>query len=570
MGRRPRAQTQPARRWRVQIYRRAAYRGRAVRTVRLDITRPHDAGLEPEDLKKTVARALNVSPSAVQRVEVIKRTLDARQRLRTPSWRLVVDAQVQGKLPKARPQAQVREPKQPLTRLESPKAPDDAGPVVVVGAGPAGLFAAWHLAAHGARVVLIERGKPVETRARDFGQFRGRGILDPESNICFGEGGAGTYSDGKLTCRTKDPLRRVVLQRLVDNGAPETILVDSKPHIGTNRLFRVLKGMRADLLELGVDVRFQTRVEGLVVQQGRVRGVDTSVAGQLDAQAVLLATGHSARDTYESLLSQGVPMESKPFAVGVRAEHPQLLIDSAQYSLRGERPPTLPPADYRLAHTAKAQGIERGVYSFCMCPGGMVVPTATEPNMVVVNGMSSARRSGPYANSGLVAQVHLSDLEAQGFGTGPLAGIELQRSLERRAFEAGGSDYKAPAMRASDLVQGKFSGQLSANRFRPGLVAQDLRDVLPAFIIDGLQEGLQRFDRLLSGYASTEANLIAVESRTSSPVRIPRDPEDRQVLGFPGLFVAGEGPGYAGGIMSAALDGLHTAHAILVQMHQPA
>lgn len=551
----------------MQICRLPVYRVRAVRTVRLDITRPHDAGLSPDDLKKLVARALGLTPQAVLSVQVKKRTLDARQRLPVPTWKLVVDAQIEGKTPRAKPYAQVREATDPPARLDSPRAPAHAGPVIVVGAGPAGLFAAWHLAAHGAKVVLIERGKPVETRARDFGQFRGRGILDPESNICFGEGGAGTYSDGKLTCRTKDPLRRMVLERLVATGAPEGILVDAKPHIGTNRLFRVLKAMRADLLELGVQIKFQTRVEKLVITQGQVTGVETSTLGQVDAQAVLMATGHSARDTYEALLSQGVPMESKPFAVGVRAEHPQVLIDTAQYNLRADRPPTLPPADYRLAHTAKNQGVDRGVYSFCMCPGGMVVPTATEPNMVVVNGMSSARRSGPYANSGLVAQVHLSDLEAQGFGTGPLAGVQMQRALERRAFEAGGGDYKAPAMRASDLLSGRFSGQLAANRFRPGLVAQDLNDVLPAFIVQGLTEGLQRFDQLLHGYASSEANLIAVESRTSSPVRIPRDPEDRQVLGFPGLFVAGEGPGYAGGIMSAALDGLHTAHAMLVKMN---
>ncbi|MCB9649777.1 MAG: FAD-dependent oxidoreductase [Deltaproteobacteria bacterium] len=435
--------------------------------------------------------------------------------------------------------------------------------MVVVGAGPAGLFAAWQLAEHGAKVVLIERGKPVETRARDFGLFRGRAILNPESNICFGEGGAGTYSDGKLTCRTKDPLRRLVLERLVEVGAPARILVDAKPHIGTNLLFGVLKNLRARLLDRGVDIRFQTRVERLVVQDGRITGVETT-AGRIDATRVVLATGHSARDTYEALLSQGVPMEAKPFAVGVRAEHPQALIDEAQYNLRGPRPDTLPPADYRLAHTTDAG---RGVYSFCMCPGGMIVPTATEPEMVVVNGMSSARRSGPFANSGVVAQVELADLVREGFGEGPLAGVEFQRALERKAFEAGGRDYKAPAMLASDLAAGRFRPVLAPTRFRPGLVPEDLRNVLPGFVVGSLQQALQRFDKMLRGYASAEANLIAVESRTSSPVRIPRDPNTREVPGFSGLFVAGEGPGYAGGIMSAALDGLHTGHAVLLALN---
>ncbi len=539
-----------------------------MRTVRLDITRAHDASFDPEALKKVVADALQVPVDCIEQITIKKRTLDARKRVRVPSWRLTIDAQVQGKISKARPQAQMREASNPATTLESPKAPAGAGRIVVVGSGPAGMFAAWHLARHGADVMLIERGKPVETRARDFGQFRGRGILDPESNICFGEGGAGTYSDGKLTCRTKDSLRGVVLNNLVKWGAPERILVDSKPHIGTNLLFRVLKNMRAAILDSGAQISFQTRVERLLMADSKITGVEASPTGQVDARAVLLATGHSARDTYESLLSQGIPMEAKPFAVGVRAEHPQPLIDASQYSLRGPRPDTLPPADYRLAHTVKMQGIDRGVYSFCMCPGGMVVPTATEPDMVVVNGMSSARRSGPLANSGLVAQVHLSDMEAEGFGTGPMAGIELQRSLERRAFDAGGRDYKAPAMLASDLAAGRFSGQLAHSRFRPGLVAQDLRDVMPAFIIDGLAEGLRDFDRKLKGYASSDANLIAVESRTSSPVRIPRDHETRQVEGFSRLYVAGEGPGYAGGIMSAAIDGLRTAHAILLELNQ--
>ncbi|MEO1334858.1 MAG: FAD-dependent oxidoreductase [Myxococcota bacterium] len=525
--------------------------------VRLDIMRPHDAPMEPSALQADIARRLGVKPQAIEGVVVQKRELDARRKLPKPSWRLTVDANLQRPARRKPAQLNLREAQPEPPPLESPVATKDAAPVIVVGAGPAGLFASLHLAQHGARVTLIERGKPVETRARDFGQFRGRGILDTESNLCFGEGGAGTYSDGKLTCRTKDPLRRQVLHRLVAAGAPARILVDAKPHIGTNLLFRVLKNMRAQMVEAGVRLQYETRVDALRREGAQMTGVRTT-AGDFDAPRVLLATGHSARDTYEALLADGIPMQAKPFAVGVRAEHPQRLVDQAQYRLRNARPTTLPPADYRLAHTVD----DRGVYSFCMCPGGMIVPTATEPGMVVVNGMSTARRSTPYANSGLVAQVNIADLERLGFGGSPLAGIEFQRWLERRAFEHGGGDYRAPAMRASDLIAGRASGTLGPSNFRPGLTAYDLRDTLPDFVVQGLRQGLQQFDRQLNGYGSQEATLIAVESRTSSPIRIPRD-DTHQVEGHQGLFVAGEGPGYAGGIMSAAIDGIRTADAIL-------
>ncbi len=526
--------------------------------VRLDLLRAHDDDLQSPSLASEVARRLGLKPEAIDQIVVHKQALDARRKLPKPTWRITVDADIKAPVRRRPPQVNLRDAAPDPPAPSSPVAPTDSPPVVVVGAGPAGLFASLHLAEHGARVILIERGKPVESRARDFGRFRGRGLLDPESNLCFGEGGAGTYSDGKLTCRTKDPLRRYILRRLVEAGAPDRILVDAKPHIGTNLLFRVLKTLRANLQARGVDIHFETKVLALRRQGAKMIGVRT-VSGDVDAPRVLLATGHSARDTYERLQAEGVPMLVKPFAVGVRAEHPQRLIDQSQYRIRGERPDTLPPADYRLAYTAD----DRGVYSFCMCPGGMIVPTATEPNMVVVNGMSSARRSTPFANSGLVVQVELADLERLGFGTGPLAGIEFQRSLERRAFEIGGGGYRAPAMRASDLVRGRASTTLPDSHFRPGLTASDLNDALPAFVIQGLKEGLRKFDTQLAGYAGDEATLIAVESRTSSPIRIPRQDGTHEVEGFAGLFVAGEGPGYAGGIMSAAIDGLRTADAIL-------
>ncbi len=525
---------------------------------RVDIERRHDEALDEAALRTAVARRLRLPPEGVKAVAVVRRALDARARRPAPTWCLTVDALLSRRPPRG---VRLAEPPAPA-RLDSPRARSNLGTVVVVGAGPAGLFAAWHLAEQGAKVVLVERGKPVETRARDFGRFRGRGELDPESNLCFGEGGAGTYSDGKLYTRRNDELIPEVLRRMVACGAPDRITVDAKPHIGTNLLFRMLKGIRSELERHGVDVRFQTRVVGILRRAGRVVGVELASGAQLDAGAVVLAFGHSARDTFEALLAQGVPLSAKPFAVGVRAEHPQPLIDRAQYHLRAEeRPATLPPADYRLA-TATAE--DRGVWSFCMCPGGMIVPTSTEPEMLVVNGMSSARRSTPFANSGLVAHVGLDDLAKEGYGEGPLAGVEFQRALERTAFVAGGKSYRAPAMRASDLVAGRSPRGLADTHFRPGLTACDLRDVLPGFVHRSLVEALPRFDGSLPGYASDDANLIAVESRTSSPVRIPRD-ERWEVPGFPGLHVAGEGPGYAGGIMSAAIDGLRCARAILTE-----
>lgn len=534
--------------------------------LRLDVQLPHDAPQDDDALARRVAAALSVPASAIQSVTVVRRALDARRGRRVPTYQLTIDAALTEAPTDPPPAANLRPRPPPLPRLASPRPPAGAPPVLVVGAGPAGLFAAWHLAESGARVVLLERGKPVERRARDFGRFRGRGQLDPESNLCFGEGGAGTYSDGKLTTRKHDPLVREVFERLVEVGAPARILVDAKPHIGTNLLFRMLIALRARLVELGVDIRFESRVERLALAAGRVAGVETR-AGVLEAPRVVLATGHSARDTFAALVAQGVPVSPKPFAIGVRAEHPQALIDSAQYRAGAPRPRTLPPADYRLAHQAGPRG-DRGVYSFCMCPGGMIVPTATEPETVVVNGMSTARRSTPFANSGLVVQVSPEDFDRE-LGEGakdPLAGVEFQRRLERAAFIAGGRTYFAPAMLAADLVAGKATGRLADTHFRPGLTPADLRDVLPRFIIEGLAAGLRRFDGIIHGYASSEANLIAVESRTSSPVHVPRDPVTLAVPGFAGLWVAGEGPGYAGGITSAAIDGLKVAQAVLRDM----
>lgn len=523
---------------------------------RLDVERPHDRGF-PEDgdaVRPEVGVVLSRPPEELGEVELVRRALDARRRRRVPTWQVTVEVDLPGPPPR-----RTREVPPPIARLRSRSAPTSLGPVVVVGAGPAGIFAALHLSEHGCPVVLIERGKAVESRSRDFGRFRGRGELDPESNLCFGEGGAGTYSDGKLTCRTKDPQRREILERLVEMGGPPRILVDAKPHVGTNLLYRILKEVRQALLDRGVQILHETRLVGLRVRGRRLAGVDVDPGGRIDCRAAILATGHSARDVFELLGRSGATLEAKPFALGVRAEHPQRLIDAAQYHLRGPRPETLPPADYRLAHT---EG-DRGVYSFCMCPGGMVVPTATEPETVVVNGMSSAKRGSPFANSGLVVQVTPEDLRRLGYGDDPLAGVRFQRDLERRAFQLGGGGYRVPAVRVDRFLAEKPGADLAPTHFRPGIVPADLDELFPAFVVDALRAGLRRFDRQLRGYASSEGNLLAVESRTSSPVRVLRDPESRAAVGLAGVYLAGEGPGYAGGIMSAALDGLRTAHALL-------
>lgn len=532
-----------------------------MRRVRIELSYP--PGPDPDDaaLYALAARALGIRPEELSELTRVKRALDARRG--RPSWQLTVDLTL-ARSPKKRPgRLNLRPPPEAPPRLKSPLAPKEAPPVIVVGAGPAGLFAAWHLAESGARVTLLERGAPVEERAMDARRLRQGGRLDPDSNLCFGEGGAGTFSDGKLTCRRKDPLTREVLLRLVEAGAPEQILIEAKPHIGSNRLFLVLKGIRQRLLDLGAALHFRARAERLLLGPAQaVRGLEVQGLGQLEAPRVLLALGHSARDSYEALLAQGLPIEAKPFAVGVRAEHPQRQIDRAQYHLKAERrPDSLPAAEYRLAQTIEG----RGVYSFCMCPGGVVVPTPTEPGRLAVNGMSFASRGSRFANSGLVAQVELADLTREGF-SGPLAGVEFQRKLEADAFAAGGGGFFAPAARATDFIQGRASSSLPESRYRPGLTAAPLHELLPVFVREALSAALLRFDHKIRGYASESALLIGVESRTSSPLSIPRDKTRCEVPGYPGLFVAGEGPGYAGGIMSAAMDGLRVSQAVLQDM----
>lgn len=430
--------------------------------------------------------------------------------------------------------------------------------VVIVGCGPAGLFAALRLSEYGVRATLIERGQPVERRMRDVEQFWNNGILNPESNVQFGEGGAGTFSDGKLTSRSRDPLTPWVLERLVEFGAQPEIRYLAKPHIGTDRLRLVVARLRAHLLEQGVEIRFGSRLSDLAVLHGRCRAVVVNDSDELSCDRLILACGHSARDTYELLQRRGVRLERKPFAMGLRVEHPQELIDVIQYG--GRRHPNLPPADYALAWNNRGSG--RSAYSFCMCPGGVVVAGASEQGGVVTNGMSGQLRDAPCANSALVVNVTPDDFG----GVDPLAGIHFQRHWERKAFIAGGGGFRAPAQGMLSFLGLPDQGEgVLSSSYRPGIVAAELDQVLPPFVSATLREGVVDFNRRMRGFICAEAVLVGIESRTSAPVRIVRD-EHFQSLTVQGLYPAGEGAGYAGGIMSSAIDGVRIADAIAASL----
>lgn len=427
---------------------------------------------------------------------------------------------------------------------------------VVIGMGPCGIFAALLLAEMGFRPLLLERGKKVRERTKDtFGFWRGS-ALDPESNVQFGEGGAGTFSDGKLYSQVRDSrhLGRKVLEEFVEAGAPEEILWVSKPHIGTFKLVKMVEYLRAKIEGLGGEIRFRARVADFLLEDGRMRGLVLLNGEEIRTDHVVLAVGHSARDTFYKLYERGVPIDAKPFSIGFRIEHPQSLIDRRRFG-RHAGHPLLGPADYRLVHHA-SNG--RSVYSFCMCPGGTVVAATSEPGRVVTNGMSQYDRSERNANAGIVVGITPEDYPGH-----PLAGIDLQRRWEGRAFEAGGGTYEAPAQRVGDFLAGRPSGELGGvtPSYKPGVKLGDLSECLPPWAIAAIREALPAFDKKLKGFAMPDALLTGVETRTSSPIRIPRG-DDLQCPGVAGLFPAGEGAGYAGGILSAAIDGIKAAEAV--------
>ncbi|OIQ01821.1 MAG: hypothetical protein COS82_02610 [Zetaproteobacteria bacterium CG06_land_8_20_14_3_00_59_53] len=512
-----------------------------------------------------LAKRLGLQDAGISDLTLVRRALDARKKSNIHfvcSYEFTTASPLTEKL--------VGDPAMQLRVIQASALDAPALPVkqinerhaIVVGAGPAGLFAALQLAERGMRVTLLERGQPVETRMRDIGRLRSRGELNTESNICFGEGGAGTYTDGKLYTRIKSPLVRNVLHTFVRFGANHDILIDAHPHLGTDKLVRIVRNMRTHLEALGVDYRFGARVDALLTHGDAVCGVRLASNEEISGDCVVLATGHSARDTYEHLHKLGIRLEAKAFAVGVRAEHPQALIDAIQFGPAAGHA-ALGAAEYALTHQVPDEQLgQRGVYSFCMCPGGLIVPSPTEEGGMAVNGMSNAKRSGEFANSGLVVQVTPEDIERHGIKAHPLSGVHFQREIERATFKAAGNRYAAPAMRLTDFVNRKASGALANCRFKPSPIPADLWELLPHWIASPLACGIRGFDRRMRGYLTDEANLLASETRTSSPVRISRD-ESMQSVTLKGLYPVGEGAGYAGGIVSAAVDGLKAADMIL-------
>ena len=514
---------------------------------------PSEAGND-SILKSYIADAAGVKPPSVQGFIILKQSLDARGK--QPWINLTV-------------QAFIDEPWQSRLLMEFKFA--DTGTseksVIIIGGGPAGLFASLKLIEAGIRPVILERGKDVRNRRRDLALLNKLGEVNTESNYCFGEGGAGTYSDGKLYTRSskRGDINRI-LNLMVHFGAEEKILYESHPHIGTNKLPQIITAIRKTILACGGEFLFETKVTDLLITKDKITGVKTSDNSEFHGDAVVLATGHSSRDVFEILYSKKIKIEFKPFALGVRVEHPQSLIDCIQYHCdptigKLSRSFFLPPASYSFVH----QAMNRGIFSFCMCPGGIIAPAATNPGELVVNGWSPSKRNNPFANSGIVTTIEEKDVQVFN-KKGPLAGMFFQQMVEKKAFIAGGGKFVAPAQRLVDFVEEKQSTSLPSCSYLPGLRATILKDVLPDFINRSLQQGFREFAKKMKGYFTNEAVVVATESRTSSPVRIPRDPDTLEHIQVKGLYPCGEGAGYAGGIVSAAMDGENVAAMIIKKL----
>ncbi len=490
---------------------------------------------DPLLIKEAAEEAAGIAHGTAGTARVLKRSIDARSKHPRIRLRVLVSTRV------------IDEPP-----VLPPALPDvhNAPTVIIVGAGPAGLFCALHCAEQGLRPIVLERGKDVRARRRDLAAINKEHIVGADSNYCFGEGGAGTYSDGKLYTRShKRGDVEGVLRTLVAFGASPDILVDAHPHIGTNKLPGIITAMREAINGCGGEVRFNSRMTDLLVEHGRVRGVQLADGSFERADTVVLATGHSARDVFQLLHNKGIRIERKDFALGVRVEHPQAIIDRVQYHC-DVRDPLLPPASYSLVQQVKGLG----VYSFCMCPGGIIAPCATAQDEVVTNGWSPSKRNNPYANSGIVVQAPAPPTEQD-----PLAGMWFQRNVEHAVWKAGGERQSAPAQRLDDFITGRASQDLPDCSYLPGIVPYRVDELLPMSIASRLREGFAEFGKKMRGYRTNEAVVVAVESRTSSPVRIPRDADSLEHVEVGGLYPCGEGAGYAGGIVSAAMDGQRIA-----------
>jgi uncharacterized FAD-dependent dehydrogenase len=514
----------------------------------VNILLPLEQSESQDAWKQACADALSIPLERIKEIRLRKRSIDARQR--TIKVQLRLDVGIDAPLPKIEPPTK-----------DYPKIPEKARKVIIVGSGPAGLFAALQCIDLGMKPIVLERGKDVSARRFDLAPIMREGVVNEDSNYCFGEGGAGTFSDGKLYTRAKKrgPVADIY-RTLVAHGAPENILIEAHPHIGSNLLPNVVRNMRESVMAAGGEVHFQTKVTDFTLSNERIAGVICHENQTFEADAVILATGHSARDIYRLLNNKNILLEPKPFAAGVRIEHPQSFIDHHQYHLQKEeqRPNQLPAASYRLATKID----HRGVHSFCMCPGGFIVPAATDNSEIVVNGMSLSRRDSPFANSGMVVTVEPEDTAHFENEHGPLAGIIYQQTIEHAAKQAGGGGQVAPAQRVTDFLKGIVSSTLPETSYFPGTQSADLTQLMPDEITRRLKQGLTLFGKQMPGYITEAAILLGFETRTSSPVRIPRDPDTLEHPMVKGLYPCGEGAGYAGGIVSAALDGLRCAQAI--------
>jgi uncharacterized FAD-dependent dehydrogenase len=496
-------------------------------------------------IQQYAAQSLGLSVTAITGFQIVKRSIDARGR---QAWIMLTII------------AFVNEPfiERTVKRLLLQDVTTASQQVIIVGAGPAGLFAALKLIEQGIKPILLERGKDVRARRRDLAALNKEGTVNPESNYCFGEGGAGTYSDGKLYTRsTKRGDVERILNILVQFGAQEKILYEAHPHIGTNKLPEIITAIREQILACGGVFLFEQKVTDFLIKDHLIYGVKTATGDTFNANAVILATGHSARDIFELLHSKNILIEAKPFALGVRVEHPQSIIDTIQYHCApgNHRDDLLPPASYSLVQQIN----DRGVFSFCMCPGGIIAPASTSDGELVVNGWSPSKRNNPFANSGIVTAVEVKDFMQFQKKPSPLSGMYFQQAVERKAFQAGGGKFVAPAQRMVDFTQGTASATLPDCSYLPGITSSPLKEVLPPFVYASLQQAFIEFGKKMRGYFTNEAVLVATESRTSSPVRIPRDAETTQHPQIKMLFPCAEGAGYAGGIVSAAMDGERVA-----------